>query len=136
MDDIEITIDELLLGSVNATQAQQIGQIVTRELQRLVTQQGLTARNSHHATLSVPVHHWQPDATPDQVGTLIAQAVYSVLLERQAFATALDCQDSIMKIRLHRATQATQPARAENQLFPAQPARPRLYHNIAQTQRN
>jgi hypothetical protein len=80
MSEIDISIDELVIGGVDARDAQQLGQIVTRELQRLLTQREQPLRTDHQTTVHVSVNQWQSDATPAQVGAMIAQAIYTTLV--------------------------------------------------------
>lgn len=80
MTEITITIDELIIGGVDATAAQQIGETVTTELQRLLTQRDLALRTTHQAAIHLPLNQWPANATPAQVGVMLAQAIYKTLV--------------------------------------------------------
>jgi hypothetical protein len=79
MIDVELTIDELVIGGVGDVEARRIGQMVTLELKRLLEERGVPERETHQAVLLAPVNRWQPGATPEQIGVMIAQTIYSAL---------------------------------------------------------
>jgi hypothetical protein len=79
MIDVEVTIDELAIGGVGDLEARRIGQIVTSELERLLTDHGVPKREAYQVRMQVPVDRWPHDATPEEIGAMIAQNVYSAL---------------------------------------------------------
>ena len=79
MIDVVVTIDELVIGGVSDFKARRIGQIVSSELERLLTQNGVPKREAYQALLQAPVERWPASATPEEIGAMIAQNVYSAL---------------------------------------------------------
>lgn len=77
---VEIVIDELVLHGYSPAERYTIGDSLSRELERLVMEQGFQP----HESLDIPMLKAAPvylpvNSKPDQVGSHVAQVVYGGL---------------------------------------------------------
>ena len=81
---IDLHIEELVFHGFAPGDRRQIGEVIERELTRLVSEQGLPGRLSEGGTidrLDGGVFKMSPQAEADEVGMKVAQAIYGGLTE-------------------------------------------------------
>lgn len=79
---LDLHIEQLILPHVPAHQRHLVGAAIEQELTRLFTAQGvppILAQGGQMAQLDGGAFNVAPDATPTQIGSQVAQAIYGGL---------------------------------------------------------